>query len=75
MSDSDPGTCAWCGGPVGNKRHSNCSPVCREQWRQHGHGPSQRQIERRMAHIDASPRGCETIEQWIAAGGSIYRES
>lgn len=74
MSDSDPGTCAWCGNPVRNRRHTNCSPACREQWRQHGHGPSQRQIERRMEHIDRQPIGHATVEQFLKAGGTIYRE-
>jgi len=43
-------------------------------WEAAGKGPSQRQVEARLAHLDAQPRGCTTIAEFLAAGGSIYRE-
>ena len=32
-------------------------------------------IEARRAAAGQGPKGCRTIEEWLAAGGMIYREA
>lgn len=75
---SGTGICAWCEGPNHPDRDSHirlcCSIKCARDWMHHGASVSRRQVEERRAHIASQPKGCATIEAWLAAGGKIYRE-
>ena len=70
----DPGCCAWCGDrlPSAKRRRFCCSAACAEQWELAGKGPSRAQVTARLQHLDQQPRGYETIEAFLAAGGQIY---
>ena len=75
-----PVACAWCG--KGHTRLARnrigytkcCNKVCDKQYAMHGHGPSRVLIDMRRAHVASQPKGCKTIEEFLAAGGVIYQE-
>lgn len=71
--------CKWCEGPVGKKPHSKnvtdcCSVRCAMEWAAVLWSGSRRQIHERMAHIEHQPKGCATVEEFLARGGQVYRE-
>lgn len=68
-------TCAWCGGKLrgGYETRSCCSTDCTRLWTRHGFA-SKKQVEQRR-HRPPGPKGCTSVEQWLAAGGTIYREN
>ena len=74
MSDSQPGTCAWCGGTLKAARRLCCSPECHDAWSAVGRGPSRNQVIARLTHLAEQPMGCSTVAEFLAAGGTIYRE-
>jgi hypothetical protein len=74
MSDHPSSTCAWCGGTLKAARRLCCSPECHDAWSATGRNASRRQIQRRLEHLAEQPEGCETIEAFLAAGGTVYRE-
>lgn len=77
---AEAGICAWCG-----KHHERlsragepatcCSKQCLQEWEKHGWGASKAQIAERRAHIAKQPRGCKTVEEFLAAGGTILKEA
>lgn len=76
----EPVACAWCG--KGHTRLSRnkvdytlcCTKICYKLYAEHGFGPSRLLIEARRAHVASQPKGCRTVEEFIAAGGRIYQE-
>jgi len=66
--------CAWCGAPLRQRHRVVCdNGYCGDEWERHGRGPSAAIVEHRRAHVERQPRGCATMEQFIAAGGVVYR--
>lgn len=68
------GRCDWCGRPLRGARLRFCSAACRDIWVVNGGGPSLAQVEARRAHVEAQPKGCVSVAEFIAKGGVIYRE-
>lgn len=70
--------CVWCGGRITsktNKLSRNCCSIsCSRDWMRHGSGPNKAQVEARTAHLAAQPKGCDSVEQFLASGGTVYRE-
>lgn len=69
--------CLWCEKPLPLKATawaSYCSNNCAKTHGRHGFGANRRLIEQRVAHIAQQPKGCATVDEFIAAGGSVYTE-
>lgn len=68
--------CQWCEKLFTRTkdRASYCSKTCADAARSYGPLVTRRQVEARRKHVESQPRGCPTVEAFIAAGGSIYRE-
>jgi len=72
--EPDATRCGWCQTELRSVRQSFCSIECRAEWTSAGKGPSLKQVVARLTHADGQPRGHTTIDSFLAAGGSIYRE-
>jgi hypothetical protein len=73
--------CAWCEKPHSKRSAFThgmalcCSPKCAKARMFFGKHLTLAKYEARMAHLKEQPKGCATIEEWLAAGGIIYRET
>jgi len=71
----DPSTCRWCGSAALKTRSRVfCSHQCHAEWEAAGRGPSLKQRIARLEHAERQPMGCTSVEEFLAAGGKIYRE-
>lgn len=72
--------CAWCGkghtrlGLNKQEYTACCTKICDRLFADHGFGPSRMLIEARRRHVALQPKGCKTVEEFLAAGGKVYRE-
>ncbi len=73
--------CAWCITPLRNiaqkaqrDARSYCSHGCATAHFRNGYIGTKALVEARRARAGKGPKGCRTIEEWLARGGTIYRE-
>lgn len=67
--------CSWCGDDLVNAQNSCCSHECAKAYIASGCGPTKAEVERRLQRLnEPRPKGCTSVEEWLAAGGAIYRE-
>lgn len=75
-----PVACAWCGKGhtrVGRNKQDYtacCTKICDKKFAEHGFGASRLLIDARRAHVASQPKGCKTVEEFLAAGGTVYKE-
>lgn len=76
VAKSDP-LCEWCGEPFKHNPSCTaacCSDHCSHELKLHAYA-SKAKVEARRARLaEPKPKGCATIEEWLAAGGTVYRE-
>ena len=74
MPDKLTGLCCWCGGPLPRNRRLACSRECKLAFVEHGTGPSRTQVLARRRHAESQPQGAQSVAEYLARGGTIYRE-
>ena len=65
--------CDWCEGPLPQIRQRYCSRRCVRAHRDAGFAGNKREIAERRAALknQVAPKGCATIDEWLARGGTI----
>lgn len=73
-TEHQPLHCKWCGKAMHKTYDGNtCSAKHHRLWVSSGYN-SQEIVEQRATHVARQPKGCATVEEFLAAGGTIYRE-